>query len=484
MVKKNFFYYLSPSVLTGIISLFIIVPVSTYYLEPKDFGIIGIITVFSGLVVPFSSIGVGWVLGSNYYKVNAQERGKLIFNTLVLGIILRTFWVVIFWLCGLLFLPRLIRSYEDTYILFFCLFLIAEWFKSVWEIVSYTIVLQKRGNIFAFLDITQVLSHLAVLVVCLAILRLKTISLVLAYLGSALGGFLFSVIYIRKYIAPKISAKWLKEIIKLSLPVIPLNIFEVISNSLDRFFIERWVSLSGLGIYTHSLYYRKMFMKPQKAFSRTYSPEVLEAISEGNGVKLEKARDYLKKWFGLLAIVGMGVVLFAKEAIDLLTHGKFTAAAPLVSLWFILILIYSFGIPYTQFLFIHKKIKFVFLSEMILSIISWIIIVLSVYFFGAMGAAVSILLYFFSLNSIRKIYAMRLGCINFEGANYWIPVILILGLLVFNVYSFAIIPKILFFLTTSVLLAVYFDTFSYIKSYLSRTKNEDIVDSSKAKERR
>lgn len=424
---KSFFNYIYPSLIRACASLFITIPVSTYYLEPKDFGIIGIITVFSALIVPLSAIGTGWVIGANYYKLKEQEQGELIFNTLLVEVLIRSLWIFIFAGAGIFLLPVLIKSYEKSFLLYFWIFLLAEWLNGVWEIVSYTIVLQKKSRTYAFLEITQILSGVLFLIVCLAVLHLKTISLVLANLGNSLAGFLFSLIYIRKYIVRKIRKKWINEALRLSLPLVPVNLMNIVSNSIDRFFIERWLGLSQLGIYTHSLSYKNMFMMSTRAFSKTSSPEMLEGMSCNDNAKLDCTRVFLKKWFGLLTIAGTAVALFSKEAVAFLTHGKFTAAAPLVSLWFMILLIYSFGIPYNQFLFIHKKIKFVFASELILGFISWLFIAIAIKFFGLKGAVISILLYFLFLYLIRKGYAMHLGCGNFEGIYFWVSVIFILA---------------------------------------------------------
>lgn len=463
-MKKNFIHYLYPSVLRGVIGLLIVVPLTTYYLEPKDFGVVAIITVFSGFVTPLSSVGVGWVLSGNYYRLSSRERGELIFNMLCVGLLLRTFWVVIFGATAFSFLPIVIKSYENIFLLFFWIFLLGEWFNSVWEVTSYTMVLQKKGRMYALLDMTQILSNLIVLIVCLVIFRLKTISLVLAYLGIALGGFMFSAIYIRKYIVPRIRKKWIKEIIKVGFPTIPHNLFEIISNSIERFLIARWIGLSQLGIYSHSLQYRRMFMMPFKAFSRSCSPEILEGIIQKDETKINFIKDILKKWFGLLTLVGAGIILFSEDIIRILTHGKFTKAAPLVSLWFILILVYSFGLPYMQFLLANKKIKFIFWSDMIIGAISWGIIALFVKSFGIFGATISIILYFLMLYSVKKMYSIRLGSLNFEGYHFIFTLILLLCLMFFvNIFSLSLLFKAIVLLCFGCAIHKYHNLFSVLR---------------------
>jgi len=463
-MKKNFAYYLSPSILTGIIGLLVIIPVSTYYLEPKDFGIVGIITVFSGLIPPLSSTGISWVLSGNYYKITSYQRKELIFNVLFLGMLLRTFWVLVLGITGFMFLPKFIKSYEPVFLSYFWVFLLAEWFNYMWEVAAYTIMLQKKAKAHAVLDIIKITSRVTVLIICLTVLKLKSVSLAWAYLGAAVGGFLFSLIYIKKYIVIKVRLKWIKEIVKLGFPTIPLNLFEIISNSIGRFFVERWIGLSKLGIYSHSLDYRKAFMLPHRAFQKSYVPEVLAVFSKSGKVEVTFAKNILRKWFGFLALGGAAVALFSKEVINILTHGKFISAAPLVSLWFIIILIYAFGIPYTQFLLANKKNKFIFSSEIIIGIVSWGVIALMVKFFGVVGATISILLYFFVLHSVRKFYAMRLGCENFEGRNFIVAVIIVLALIcLVNIFSLSLLAKSLFLILLILFTFKYYGLISLTK---------------------
>ena len=460
-MKKNFFYYLSPTLITGVLSLFVIVPITTYYLDLKDFGVVAIITVFSGLIVPLSSIGVAWVLSGNYYKINAEKRGELVFNMLLSGVALRTFWLIVFAIVGHGFLDKVIKSYEDVFLSFFYLLLVAEWFNSIWELVSYVIVLQKKSKIHALLTLTKLLSRLIVLIICLVVFGLKAISLVYAYLGSALAGFIFSIVYIRKYLVIKIRMRWIKEIAKVGIPTIPLKLFEVISNSIGRFFVERWIGLSQLGIYSHSLDYRKMFILAHRAFAQSYSPEVLAVFSGQSTVKIETVRSILRRWFGILAIAGVGIALFSKDVINILTHGKFTQAAPLVSLWFILIVIYAFGVPYTQFLLVNKKNKLIVISQIILGILSWGGIALFVKSFGIVGATTSILLYFFALHFIRKVYSLKFGCQSLEG-NYFIItlILLLLIILAVKVLSLSLLVKIVVFILATLGIVKFYNLFS------------------------
>lgn len=416
--------------ITGVISLFFVIPLTTYYLDPRDFGIVAIIMVFSRLVVPLSSIGFSWVLPGHFYTISEEEKTHLLFTLLVTGSVLRAFWIILFGVLGYWVLPFAIKSYQPVFLFYFWIFLVAEWFNFFWEIVSFLITLEKKASSHAVLDITKLISRLAALIVALVFIKLKVAALAYAYLAAGIGGFLFSIIYVSKYLKAGFKVKWLKETVKRGFPTILIQLFEMFSESITRFFIERWIGLSSLGIYSHSLDYRKAFMMPHRAFQQTYSPEVLQVCSQKTSVL--KVKSALKKWFGLLALAGMFVILFGKSVILILTHGKFVEASLLVSLWFVLIVIYALGISYNQFVLANKKTNFIFWSEIIVGIISWGIIAFCVKFFGIIGAAVSILVYFFLFYLTRKIYSHKLGCPDFEGPYFIATLLLLCGLIFVN----------------------------------------------------
>ena len=311
------------------------------------------------------------------------------------------------------------------------------------------------------------------LIFCLVILKLKTVSLIWAYLGAAVGTSIFSTIYIKRYIFMCFKLKWIKEIVHRGFPTIPLNLFEVISNSIGRLFVERWVGLASLGIYSHSLDYRKAFMLPHRAFQKSFGPEIIEAVSTENSFKYEKMKRILKNWFGVLMVSGTFVILFSRDIINILTHGKFVDAALIVSIWFILMVIFAFGAAYTPFILANKKTKFIFFSDIIIGAVSWPIMALSVKYFGVIGAAVSVCLYFFMLHFARRIYARRLGCINYDGRNFVITIVSLIGLLLFvNTVAVSFLAKILITLVISFISIKYYEIDLSVLKVMKKNNSE------------
>jgi O-antigen/teichoic acid export membrane protein len=323
-VKKSFFYYLLPPVSRGLVGFFLI-PFTTYYLDPIDFGIASILTVISGLIVPLSSTGSTWVLTAHFYNVEGHQKKVLVFNLLFLDILLRFFWCIVFFATAAFYLPMIVSGYTPEYLSYYQLVLLGVLFSGTWNTVSYTLVLQTRARTHAALEVGQHLTNVIAIIVCLKYIGLGVVALFLAPLAAGTYAFLVGFWALRHNIAIRLSMSWLKEIFTIGMPSIPFNLFEIITNTIDRFFIQGWSNLANLGIYSHSKSYQYMFSLSKNAFLRSFAPEVLDTYA--NMKDIERVRQILTLWYGLLGLCGTFVVLFSREIISVLTHGKLVAAA-------------------------------------------------------------------------------------------------------------------------------------------------------------
>ena len=425
------------------------VPITTYYLNPKDFGVFAILSAVTMPIGPLASTGVTWVLAGNYHTTNESQRKILFFNILLLDFVLKSFWIFVFWLSSPLLLPIIIKDFELRYGFYFKLSLISALLTAFWPSISYFIILQQKGRIHAIFEVSQWVGGALVTISCLTILKFSTITLFLGPLASGVISCVTSLWYVRNYINPKLSKKWLMEIFKIGIPSIPLNLFEMITNISDRYFIQRWDNLYQLGIYTHSLNYKSIFTMGSRAFIRTFSPYAIETFSKGFDRK--NLAQKIIKWYGLLGITGIFIVLFSYEIVNILTHGKFVSAAPLVPIWFLLILSFAYGTLYTQFLVVHKKNTFMVYSGLLINIFFIGITAIFIYKFGIMGGVISIVLSNFITQLSRRIYATKLSCEVIGEKEFLSIVSIILGVYIVHAFfNFDIIKKILicFFLST------------------------------------
>jgi len=454
-MKKNFIYYLMPSVVIGVLSIFMI-PITTYYLDPKDFGVFSILTALTMPIGPLASTGVTWVLPANYFKIDEDEKKILVFNLLVLDLILKLLWVSVFWLLAPAFLPILIKDYELSYGLYFKLILITIPITTFWPTVSCLIVMQKKGSVHAALEILQWGSGAIIILICLTVFKLKTIALFLSPLLSGVVCAVFILGYVRKFIKPKLTKRWLIEIFKVGIPSIPANLFEILTNISDRYFIQRWVNLSKLGIYSHSQSYKRIFNIGIKGFSRTFGPASLEIYS--NNMNEDKLQSMLHRWYGLVILAGSFITFFSYEIINILTHGKFIEAANLVPIWFFLIIFSTYGYPYTQFLIVNKKNVFMMYSQIVVGLIFILITAVLIYWFGLIGATLGIVLSNLAIQLLCRWYARSLGCKSIGEKGFAITMVIMTSIyLLMQITSFNMWYKAIIYVIMSGWIIYYFD---------------------------
>src|SRR5512145_729391 len=99
--------------------MFIMMPVTTYYLDPADIGVVAILTALAMPIVPLASTGDSWVLSTHWHHTSAAGRRDLLFNLLIANISMKVFWVAVFWFMSPILLPVLVRDYRPEYHTYF-----------------------------------------------------------------------------------------------------------------------------------------------------------------------------------------------------------------------------------------------------------------------------------------------------------------------------------------------------------------------------
>jgi O-antigen/teichoic acid export membrane protein len=454
----------------GGIGLFLMVPLTTYYLEPKDFGIAAVIGMLTGLITPLSSTGISWVLSIHFYKTDERERGILFFNILFLDVSIRLFWGFIFWITAPHILPWIITDFETEYLLYFHLSLLGVLLSGLWPSISFVLTLKESAKEFAFVELIQQMVGISIAVVCLVILKLTTVTLFVIPIAAGLVSSLWGLWFVRAEISPQISKRWIYEVFHRGMPTIPVNLFESLCNSLDKYFIQRWVTLSQLGYYSHSQSYRSLMIMVSKAFTRTFVPRALQVYSHDDSTAtIEKS---LRLWYGLLGISAVFVILFSRYIIDILTHGKFIAAAPLVPLWFMITFSLAYGLPYSQYLYVHKQTRFLFYSSIITNSFSLGMIAFLIFKFGILGAVTGAVMSHFLVQVVNRIYSGKLGCEPIAENDFIFIVCFVLTLYIVCIFlHFGFFARGVTFLLLSIFIAQRFGFIRLLKVHLARNSH-------------
>jgi O-antigen/teichoic acid export membrane protein len=407
LAASNYVLYLLPSIVQGGVTLLLLVPVTTYFLDPEDFGVFALVVAITIPVKAFAATGAQWMIGGNYFHVAEAERRTLLFNVLAVDLALRSLLILLIYLMGETILRSVVTEYQPVYLNYLHLALAATWAGSLWPTISFLFTVQGRPKHFALISLIQIAVNGVTTVICLAVLELGVESLFFALLVTNLISLIFEVTIIRHSVAFSLKLRWLREILRTGMHATPGGLAEMASNMADKIIIQRFAGIGALGLYSHSLQYLAIFKMLSSALNNTMAPRSLRIFSQGlHTTPLELA---LTTWYGMLALMGVGVALFADELITLLTHGKFTASASLVPIWYLLVFSTAHAIPYATFLTARKHIRTLNYTKLVPTLIGIGLMIAGAYYYGMAGVAWVILAISVAIQTARRWVAQRAG---------------------------------------------------------------------------
>jgi O-antigen/teichoic acid export membrane protein len=190
------------------------------------------------------------------------------------------------------------------------------------------------------------------------------------------------------------------------------NIGENVQLLVERNLLATHLGFGPLGLYVHSQQYRAMAQWCVKAVGRTIWPVTLADARDDRDFQLTASAWNLA--FTALGIGGIFFALFGNEFVAALTHGKFTAAAPLVAGWLAVLLVQNTGKPQVGLMYAAGQVR-TYTRQIVMSMcvgvaLLWVLIPK----FGAAGAFAAIALQHVTLRVLVHYAAARIRDVPFQ----------------------------------------------------------------------
>jgi O-antigen/teichoic acid export membrane protein len=155
----------------------------------------------------------------------------------------------------------------------------------------------------------------------------------------------------------RLSLQWnvLRSALSYSLPLVPYSLATWVLMLSDRAIIERFVSLEQLGLYSLGYMYGSIMNVVAYAINSAWVPFLFKTDAQEGSAASERLAQLGTYFTLLLCFVALGVGLFSKEVIELMTDPSFHPAAR-VAPWIVAGVLFS-GLYYfpVNFLFLKKK---------------------------------------------------------------------------------------------------------------------------------
>ena len=333
-------------------------PLFTYLLTEKDFGVISIFNASIFFLMPFVSLSILYSTSTDYFKLNKNQFASFVTTTFFLPIIVALITGIIF-LIFFKFLENKI-SFDPLFIwmlpvVVYCNFLIDQIFT-----------LMRNNNepkLYMWLCILKILIEIGVAVFLIGVLHYGWEGRIFGIFLSFAACAVFSVFYLKKngYLSGKIDFSIVKKEVIYSLPVITTQLSFFCFTASDKYFINYYFGEERNGIYSLAATFASIISIFCAALSQYYFPKIYSYLSQNhNGAMIKKMFWQYCKLILLMLLILVGFTMFSYSY---LVNQRFIYGLP----YFFLLVIGNtiWGVAYFlySFIFYHKaKTKTMFIS--------------------------------------------------------------------------------------------------------------------------
>ncbi len=392
---------------------FFLLPIYTRYLTPADYGIVSSMQVLSTMLTVFFTMAIDRSIYRLYFDFKTDKDRRDYLGTITLSLF--------FISCAVLLLLFVFKGavgqiYESISFFPYYVYAILTAFFSVFTIVPkiYFQVNEKAGK-FVFLSITQFL--LSTGLVLWFIIGKKN-----GAVGMLEGRMIAAVIILPLffYISYRtINFTFKKQIFKeslaFSLPMIPGLMMAWVLNLSDRIFIERYFNLHDVGIYSLGYKIAGLVLIIASAFYLAYNPVFYKlANSENQKQAKEMLFKYNNSYIVVVLFITFFIVLFSKEAIQLLLNSKYYESYKIVPIISFAYLISQTSALFNLMIYQNKKVMPLTIIGFIGAAINILLNFLLVPPFGAYGAGYATVISFAIIFILSWRYAKKCYFIPFN----------------------------------------------------------------------
>lgn len=332
---------------------FLLLPVFTSYLSPKEYGISAILLMLSGILTCVFSLGIGVSSGICYYDGDGvKHRANTVWTaTWILGLSVLFFLVMGLPGSGLI---SFVAFGSTDYGYLVCLTLITAGLAMVVQPSILYLQFEEKATLFIILSATLTVFSFASSVLFVVFLKRGVKGLVEANAVSQLASLFVYFSVMTRELKPSYDVLLAKNLIKIGLPYILGFLSFFLIQYVDRYMLELYCGLNVVGTYSVGYNIGMMAMLIVGAFSAAWTPYFNSFVNR------QEDASYLFSYILTYYIMGMGFLsllmfLFAKPIVSLMTASPFHVAYTVVGIVSLAQAIYGCYLIFLPGLYYAKK---------------------------------------------------------------------------------------------------------------------------------
>jgi len=310
---------------------FIMLPIYTRFLTPKDYGTIELLTMTVDVFGMIASVGLTAAVFRFYYKYDKSEQRNRVISTISILMALLYFIASSLGLGMSNILASLVLDGTPESILYFRLIFITFFLQAFIEIPFIFIMAQQRPLFYVSVSTGKLLLQLSLNIYFVVFLEMRILGVLYSGLLSSLIIGLVLMSYTYKKVGFSFSKSMAKSMILFGAPFIISNLGDFILTFSDRYFLKAYADLTVVGIY--SLGYKLGFllwMFPVQPIMNIWNPQRFEIAKKPDVMETNRRVFF---FFNLLIISGaLGISLFSHDLFRVMSAPGFWDAHKIVPL--------------------------------------------------------------------------------------------------------------------------------------------------------
>jgi len=390
LFKSTFIY-----VLTQIINKavpFLLLPVLTMYLSPRDYGIVATYGAFTAILAVFIHLSLVGAVNVNFFKFSKEYLKVYIANVLLIVFIS----ALIVFSCIYLFQDQLSLKLDIPSVwLFIGLFITLAQFLTTLNLGLWQV--EQQSKPFGVYQITLMLTNTSMILILVVGFGMGWRG---QLIGQAIATVLFALlsfgfIYRRGYLQFIFNKVYIKDALKFGVPLIPHALSGWFRTGVDRLFLTTLIGSSATGIYSVGYQFGLIVGIVSLAFNQAYSPYLYKKL---NNITLEDKVNLVKftyvYFIGILLFAGIISVITPWIVVHLLNE-RYLASVEVIP-W--IAFGYAFQGMYfmvVNYIFFEKKTYMLALVTFLSGIVHVILSYTFIHIYGAVGIPYATTLSFF-----------------------------------------------------------------------------------------
>lgn len=377
---------------------FIMIPLYTHYLSTDQYGTLELLDLTCYVVGMLLGTGISSSVFRYYYNYDEEEKKKQ-----VIGIAM-----IVLWFNSLIGLPLLFLFSKDisnlvfesqVYSRLFIIIFITTALNLINGIPRALMRIQKKSVLYVSITTIKLIINLTLNILFIVHYKMGIMGILLGGLLSSCAVSVFLHVFVFRHMRLSYSPEIVKGMMKFGIPLIGSGLGMFAMNFVDRFLLQRFASLSDVGIYALAYKFGMILnMLYYSPFMKVWRPMQFEMVKESD------AKRKFSMFFTYFCFVGfflaLGVSVLVRDVIAIVADVRYHAAHQYVPL-IIMAQLFAGAHWYVQFgILFEKKTKYLAYASIfgaLLSISSNLLLIPRYQAWGAASATLISYVFFFLL---------------------------------------------------------------------------------------